>query len=246
MGTDSSSVLEQQLVLTESTLGRFTGWMFDEIRPWLGRVVWEAGCGSGTYTEHMRAAGCARILATDIDPRLLAIARRRFAGDDRVRIFSLDLGVEAEFRQLDGEPIDTIVCLNVLEHVADDRGALARMRRVLAPGGTMVLLVPAHPILYNGIDASLHHCRRYTSRDLRAKLVEAGFRVRRMYHFNALGLLGWFIHGTVLRKLDVREGAASFFDRLVPAARWVEQQLLRRRVGVSLIAICEPQRDAAR
>lgn len=233
------SVQEQQLLQTEG-LTRFSGWLFEQIQPFLAGTVWEAGCGIGTYTRQMVAAGCARILATDRDEELLKIARRRFQGIDRVRVFELDMGREEEFEKLRGERIGTIVCLNVLEHIEDDRMVLGRMRTVLSSTGRLVLLVPAHPALFNGIDEAVRHCRRYTSRELAAKLRAAGFRPIKLYYFNALAILGWFVYGHVLRWKRVPETPAAAFDRIVPILSWTERNLLSGRIGVSLIAVCEP------
>ena len=117
---------------------------------------------------------------------------------------------------------------------------LRNMRALLPTDGRLVLLVPAHPGLFNGIDESVHHFRRYTARDLRFKLNSAGFRLDRLWYFNALGILGWFLYGHIFRRKDVPETPAAFFNRLVPILRWSERVVLRRRVGISLIAICAP------
>lgn len=216
-------------------LTRFTGWLFEQVEPFLEGTVWEAGCGTQTYTEHMVAAGCRRILATDRDEALLEVARRRFEATDRVSVFNLDMSREEEFQKVRGEHVQTIVCLNVLEHIEDDGMFLRNMRGLLPPKGRLVLLVPAHPSLFSGIDASVHHRRRYTARELLAKLRTAGFRVVKLYYFNALGILGWFFYGHILRRRTVPETPAAPFDRLIPILRGTERAVLRGRLGVSLI-----------
>jgi SAM-dependent methyltransferase len=238
MPEPAGSVQKGQLLQTEQ-LGRFTRWMFEQVEPHLRGTVWESGCGTGTYTAHLLAAGVDRVLATDRDGEFLALTRARFAGQPRVSVFALDLGREAEFRKVEGQSVATIVCLNVLEHIPDDRMVLRRMRALLPAGGRLVLLVPAHPVLFNGIDESVHHCRRYTAKDLRPKLAAAGFTIRRLYYWNALGIAGWFLYGHVLRRRAVPEAPATLFDRLVPLQRWTERVVLRGRLGVSLIAVCE-------
>ncbi len=167
----SSAIQKQQLVQTEG-LTRFTRWLFEQIEPFLNGAVWEAGCGTGTYTQHMLSRGCGPIVATDLDEDVLTAARRRFDGDPRVAVFPLDLSKPDEYRKLTRHAIQTIVCLNVLEHLEDDRMVLRQMRQLLQPGGRLLLLVPAHPVLFNGIDESVHHYRRYTARELREKLEE--------------------------------------------------------------------------
>src|SRR5256885_649989 len=126
MAKTSGSTQEQQLLQTER-LTRFTGWLFEQIQPFLTGTVWEAGCGTGTYTQKMLAVGCERILATDHDEALLEIVRHRFKDSERVCVFDLDMSREDEFEKLRGQSIQTIVCLNVLEHIKDDLLVLRNM-----------------------------------------------------------------------------------------------------------------------
>src|SRR5262249_24146428 len=156
--------------------------------------------------------GCERILATDHDEDLLQVVRRRSEGIERVRVFDLDLSREEDIRKLRGQQIQTIVCLNVLEHIREDQMVLREMRALLPPGVRLLLLVPAHPRLFNGIDESVHHCRRYTMRDLRDKLRAAEFRIVLFYYFNVLGIIGWFLYGHILRRRMVPETPAALFD----------------------------------
>src|SRR6185436_9726599 len=91
-----------------------------------------------------------------------------------------------------GERCDTAVCLNVLEHIADDRGSLASIHRLLEPGGRLVLLVPAIPAIFGTLDDKLGHFRRYTPRHLRERYAEAGFQMRHIEYFNLAGIAGWW------------------------------------------------------
>src|SRR5262249_9454615 len=159
---------------------------------------------------------------------------RTFADSPNVEIRSLDLARLAE----DGIPkcsFDTVVCSNVLEHIEDDREALAAMREVLVPGGRVVLIVPALHALYGSIDRAIHHFRRYSRDDLTAKLEGAGLAVGHVSYFNLLGVPGWFLNARVLKRQSVPGVQARINDLLVP---WLR---LERRfgppVGMSLLAV---------
>src|SRR5262249_7702690 len=183
------SIQKQQLVQTERLM-RFTSWLFEQIRPFVAGTVWEAGCGIGTYTQLLLATGCEHVIATDHDGSLLAVAHETFRGVQRVDVFDLDLRRADDYRKVRGAR--TIVCLNVLEHLEDDAMVLREMYEVLVPGGTLLLLVPAHRWLFNGIDRSVEHYRRYTRTELATKLRAAGFRPVRLWYFNALAIVGWY------------------------------------------------------
>jgi len=126
----------------------YNKWLFDRLRPYLGLRVLDVGAGLGTFCE-LIAPWCDLVVALESDPIFAAALRDRFADSHRVRV------VEAEAEVVDPSslpgPFDSIVCLNVLEHIRDDTAALRRFHDLLAPGGRLLLLVPAHQVLYGRI-----------------------------------------------------------------------------------------------
>jgi SAM-dependent methyltransferase len=131
-----------------------------------------------------------------------------------------------------GHDFNTIVCFNVLEHIADDREALVAMRATLLPDGYLLLLVPAHPALYGGIDRTVAHVRRYSRRPLADLLRESGFAVEVMRHVNPIGAAGWLVAGRLLGRTQVPQGPLMLYDRLVPLLRQFD--LVDLHVGLSL------------
>lgn len=214
----------------------FNRWMFERVRPWIGDRVLEIGSGIGNLSQFLLDRP--RLVLTDMAPDYLERLRERFGGLPNVEVMRLYLPT------VDGpvaaERFDTIVCLNVLEHVADDHASLAAMRSLLAPGGRLVLLVPALPVIYGTLDEALGHVRRYTPRELRVKYAAAGLAVRHMEYFNLAGIPGWWFVGRLLRRRLLPEGSLRWFDALVPLFRL--ERLLPWRVGQSLIATGEAPR----
>jgi SAM-dependent methyltransferase len=130
---------------------------------------------------------------------------------------------------------DTVVCANVLEHVADDAASLRAMRAVLAPGGRVVLIVPALRALYGTIDVAIGHHRRYSRAEIDAKLRAAGLEVEHVSYFNLLGVAGWWLNARVLRRRSVPGLQARLNDRLVPLLRL--ERRLKPPIGMSLLAV---------
>ncbi len=161
--------------------------------------------------------------------------RERFASRPNVRITKLRLP-EAD-GGLAAERLDTVICLNVLEHVPADVASLAAMRVLLPAGGRLVLLVPSLPSLYGTLDEALGHVRRYTPAELRRKFLDAGFRLLHLEYFNLAGVPGWWLMGRVLKRRLIPAGSLSLYDALVPLFRL--ERFLPWRVGQSLIAIGE-------
>jgi len=142
-----------------------------------------------------------------------------------------------ELGTLAGQSFDTIICLNVLEHVDDDISALQAIRRMLAPSGRLILLVPALPVLYGTIDRALGHHRRYKRAGLASLLEATGFKLAHIEYFNLAGVPGWWFAGRVLRRQMIPAASLKLYDALVPLFRL--ERLIPWRVGQSLIAIGE-------
>jgi len=214
-------------------LKRYNRFLWDLMRPFVGRRVLEIGSGTGLMTKYL--AGRTRVTATDVDHDYVELLGRTFAAHPNVEVRHLDLGALAN----DGvarASFDTVLCSNVLEHIEDDCAALAAMRGVLEPGGRVVLIVPAVKALYGEIDRAIHHHRRYAESELRAKLVGAGLEVEHLSYFNMLGVPGWWLNAVVLRRKAVPGFQARLNDWLVPWLR-LERGLLGPPVGMSLLAV---------
>lgn len=205
----------------------YNDWLFARARPYLGRRVLDAGAGIGTFTALAAAAG-AEVTALEPDPGFVSNLHERFPN-----VTVVEAPAEAIPPGL-GE-FDSILCLNVLEHVRDDAAALRGFREALRPGGALLLLVPAHPRLYGGYDRAAGHERRYDARTLRTRLEAAGFDVETLRHVNPLGALGWLVRVRLRRGDDWPSGSFRAFDRLVPALRHLDRVPLP--FGLSLWAV---------
>lgn len=211
----------------------YNRWMFDRLRPWVGRRVLEIGSGIGNLSAFLLDRE--RLVLTDTALDYLERLRARFAGRPNVGVAHLYL--PDDHASLAEERFDTIICLNVLEHVEDDHRSLVVMRRLLEPRGRLVLLVPALSALYGTLDVALGHHRRYGRRDLTTKFAAAGLAMRHLEYFNLAGIPGWWLAGRVLRRRLIPSGSLKLYDALVPLFRL--ERFLPWRVGQSLIAIGE-------
>jgi SAM-dependent methyltransferase len=237
-------MVEERSTLTStlahlSTLDRYNGWMHEQIAPAIGQRVLEVGAGTGNMTQFLLSEGDGQasartVVATDPLPQYRQQLAARFAGVTSLTVGSFDLTLPAPALYVE-VPFETVVCLNVLEHVADDLFALSQMRRVLVPGGRLALLVPAHQSIYGAFDRAVGHYCRYGKRQLQARLEEAGFRVDRLHFFNMLAVLPWWINGRLLRRDYLPEGQTNLADRLVPLLRM--ERWIGPPFGISLIAL---------
>jgi SAM-dependent methyltransferase len=208
--------------------GRFNRWVFESIAPCLSGDILEVGCGTGTFTALMALAGH-RVTAVDINPSYVEKAKTRLAAQDRVTVLAGDATQMSWSTRF-----DTVVLLDVLEHIEDDVGFLRRLAACLAPGGRLVVKVPAGEWLYSPLDSAIGHFRRYSKKSLRRVFEDAGLARGDERHFNAAGVPGWWLNGRVLKRITPPQEQIRVFEAIVPLLRVVET--VARPFGLSIIA----------
>ncbi|MCK6553699.1 bifunctional glycosyltransferase/class I SAM-dependent methyltransferase [Candidatus Binatia bacterium] len=214
---------------------RYNEWVWSLCAEWVGDRVLEVGSGIGTITSFMRNRE--RVVATDSDPHHLEVLHRTLDRFPNIDVRATDWENPAEIAHLHDERFDTILCLNVLEHIERDEEALATFAGLLPAGGRLVLQVPAMRSLYGEIDRAVGHYRRYDREELVARLERAGFRVRQAFYFNLPGILAWWLNARVLRRKTVPGVQVRFANLLVPWLRLERHFELRR--GMGLVAVGE-------
>lgn len=214
----------------------YLAWQGKLVLPELGRRVVEIGCGIGNFIGLLLDRET--VIGVDREPAYLDSLRRRYGQHANLHTFALDAGGDDLSGLARFQP-DCCVALNVLEHIEDDRAALANMAAILPPTGVIVLIVPAFPALYGPVDRNLGHYRRYTRTSLARVAEAAGLRVRKARYFNSVGFFGWWFHAHVTR-LEVHPPThIQTFDRwIVPWLSRLEQHA-RPPFGQSLLAVLE-------
>ncbi len=198
---------------------RYNAWQYEAIAPYLGRRVLEVGSGIGNMSRHLVESGRERVVLTDTDEWYRGQLRARFGAREEVTVAPLTLPSEAAPREFAPHRLDTVVALNVVEHIRDDVGALRTMGRLVGRGGRVVVLVPALPALFGSLDRELQHQRRYTRRTLGVVAEAAGLRVETLRWFNLAGIVGWWWNAKVRRTPRIPIGQLRAFDVLVPLFR---------------------------
>ncbi len=170
-------------------LSVYNKWLHDRFEPWLGQRILEVGSGVGNQTRFFTDRE--RVVASDIEPHYVRELIAKFSNRPNVRVASFRFPLSpADAQELAAERVDTIVCLNVLEHIEDDAGTLRDFARVLPAGGHLALLVPAMPALFGSLDEALRHYRRYDRDALVALVKESGLEVEKARYLNRPGVAG--------------------------------------------------------
>ncbi len=204
-----------------SAASNFNRWMADTIRPFAGQRVLEIGAGMGNLTRclsHRRE----RYVATDVAAEHLARLRNRLRHRPKLEIAVLDLANAEHFEPFRNS-MDTVICLNVLEHLKDDLACLRNIHGALEPGGRAIVLVPEGQSLFGQVDVVLGHQRRYSREQLRDRMVEAGLSVEQMLDFNRISRPAWFLNSRLLRRSRLGRFQLKLFDKTVWLWRRVDR-----------------------
>lgn len=224
---------DANLDVAEDSAPNYLQWIADRCGPHLGRTVLEVGAGTGSITE--RYAPGRQVLAIDRSEWCVSEMQRRFDGIANVRIRQADL-----LELLDeGQRFDSVVMLNVLEHIEDDVAALQSLRVLLENEGRVVLYVPALNGLYGKWDRKVGHCRRYAPWRLREVLAAAGLLEVEMRYMNALSIAPWwaFSHSDVERSTA---GSMALWDKTgIRLGRRLES-IVRPPIGLNLFCVARP------
>jgi glycosyltransferase involved in cell wall biosynthesis/phospholipid N-methyltransferase len=230
-----------QILARLSRAPRFNAWMADTIRPFCGQRILEIGSGVGNLTQKLIPRR--EYVVSDINPLYLQTLAALRQDRPYLSASYCDVTDLATFPRAAGG-YDTVICLNVIEHVADDRAALANIHASLAPDGRAIVLVPQGQWNFGTLDEVLGHVQRYSKDRLRALAAAAGFEVERIVDFNRPGTLAWFLNGKLLRRRSFGLLQIKLLNLLTPLFRLVDRMV--PLPALSLIAVLRPAGSAAR
>jgi glycosyltransferase involved in cell wall biosynthesis len=200
---------------------RFTQWMADVIRPFIGERVLEIGAGTGNLTLHLIPRKL--YWASDINPHYLTYLQNLVPDHPYLRVGYTD-GERHDSYPSD-EKFDTVICLNVVEHLENDLGALRNICEALEDKGRAIVLVPCGPQLYGTLDKVLGHHRRYTKRQFTELAARAGFQLEALISFNRFGSPAWWLNGRLLRRKTFGLWQIKMLNVLTPLVRVIDSFL---------------------
>ncbi len=200
---------------------RFTKWMADVIRPYVGEKVLEIGAGTGNLTVQLTPRRL--YWASDINPLYLTYLENVGLNRPYMRVGYTD-GEKGESYPKE-QKFDTVICLNVVEHLADDLAALNNIRGVLEDGGRAIVLVPCGPWLFGTLDEVLGHQRRYTRKQLTELVEKAGFHLEKVLEFNRIGVIAWWLNACLLRRRTFGLWQIKILNVLTPLFRVLDNFL---------------------
>lgn len=204
--------------------------------------ILDAGCGTGLLAKELRAFG--EVTGVDIDPRAIFYSKKRGIKVKKASVNNLPF---------ESKTFDVVVSMDVLYHQkVDDKKALREFLRVLKPGGTLLVRVPALPLLFSSHDRHVYTRERYTKGELFKKLVQAGLEVQKITYINSALFIPAFLK-ILFEKLEKRTESISsikptpaFLNEIILRILLIENLLIKRfslPIGIGLFAVAKKQKN---
>lgn len=210
----------------------YNRWVFSFVKKHLGKKILEIGAGIGSFTKLLKEVG--DVTAVEINRKYISDLRKGYNRDVQIGFGDIDKNIYF-FR---GRKFDSLVCMNVLEHVYNDENALQNMYSLLKPRGKIILLIPAHRILFSNFDSALGHFRRYSKKEISEKLKKVGFNRISVRYLNWLGAIGWFFLLKITGWRKMPNNSVIFFNFFGRLIIWPEK-FIRLPFGLSVLAIAQ-------
>lgn len=217
-------------------------WILEIFKPYLGQHLVEVGAGIGSFSEFILKHHACQTLSL-VEPsremyRQLVAQAQRLNGTTSLKTFNSTFRDAAALIKLAQTP-DSIIYVNVLEHIAEDELELQTIHSTLSTNGRVFLFVPALPWLYGALDERVGHVRRYEKQELEEKLRRSRFKVIVSTYFDLPGIAPWWLKYCLLKSGTLPSGGVRFYDRfVVPAARRIES-FIPPPIGKNVIAVAE-------
>lgn len=230
MSDQSSKTLESM-----SQAVWYNRWTLGKFAKFLSGQILEIGCGIGNFTKFLERYG--EVKAIDVNNDYIKQATKLLNGKVQIGRGDIEKG-QYFFKDI---KFNTVVCINVLEHVKNDLQAIRNIYKLLKPGGTLILLVPAHAFLFSVIDQSIGHFRRYEKEELINILLQNGFEIKKISKLNLIGAIGWYISGKLFKKNEVNESKIAIFNLISPFFLLLEN-ISEPPIGTSILVIAQKGR----
>ncbi len=220
-----------------SRASAFNHWLYKKITRFASGQILEIGSGIGNISGFLLRDQPA-VSLSDLRPEYCQFLEKKFGGHPHLNgVYELDLSLpdfKDRYPEL-MEKFDTVIALNVIEHISNDTLAIRNAKSLLRDKGNLVILVPAGKWLYNSLDRELGHYKRYSKAGLRALLESAGLTVTDCRYFNAAAILGWWFSGKILREQVISPSQLNLFNQLVPIFR-IADWFVTPFIGISVIS----------
>lgn len=216
-------------------------WILDIFDPYLGKRIVEVGAGSGSCSELLLKRPLESLAVVEPSPDMYRLLKSRLAsvgGSTQLSTYNSIFRQVAKGIKSEQRP-DSIVYINVMEHIHEDEAELLTIHDTLVERGRIFIFVPALTWLYGSFDRQIQHVRRYTKSELEGKCQRAGFQIIKSHYFDFAGILPWWVKYRLFKSTTLEPGAVKYYDKLVVPLIRIAESLVTPPIGKNLVLIAE-------
>jgi SAM-dependent methyltransferase len=226
-----------ETLLTLTAAVNNNNWTRGKIAPFLGKAILEIGSGIGTFSKFIVGGG-RTVTLSDVDETYITSLKERYRDNPSVSVVRADAGKIDE--AVKGKKFDTVVAINIIEHLQNDDEAFERIKKILLPGGRLIFIVPAHKLLFSKFDKSIGHYRRYNRSELKRQLIEKGYTIEYIEFMNAISAIGWLFSFKLLKSIKMPTTQVGIADKLIPLISFFEK-CVKVPFGLSIFCVARKE-----
>jgi len=215
-----------------SAVHNWKSYWSSRIKSFIVGDVLEVGAGIGSNTSYLDQKLSGRWVCLEPDSNLIPLIHENLA---RVRHRKYEV-VCGTLKKVDAERFDTIIYIDVLEHIENDVVELETASKLLRAGGRLIVLSPAHKFLFTPFDAAIGHYRRYNTSTLRS-LTPLGLDLERIFYLDSVGMALSFANRLILKQSMPTKEQLRFWDQCVIPISRVTDRFLFGSLGKTIVAI---------
>jgi 16S rRNA A1518/A1519 N6-dimethyltransferase RsmA/KsgA/DIM1 with predicted DNA glycosylase/AP lyase activity len=209
-------------------------WIISIFKPYLGETIAEIGAGSGNFTSFLSKEKIKSIFAFEPSDNMYPLLSDKFKKDNRVTT------INTYFKEKYQEFLnffDSLLYVNVLEHIEEDKKQLSYAYKTIKQNGYILIFAPALSFLYSEFDRRIGHFRRYCKTGLINIVRENGFSIENIRYFDLAGIIPWYISFVLLKKVTTNKANISLYDKLVVPPMRLLETLIPAPTGKNLLLI---------
>jgi ubiquinone/menaquinone biosynthesis C-methylase UbiE len=210
-------------------------WTCGKLKPFLGKNILEIGSGIGTFSKFIIAQE-RTVTLSDLNDNYINDLKEKYKENPLVSVLQAD--AEKIDEAVNGKKFDTVIAVNIIEHLENDDEALKRIKKILLPGGRLVFIVPAHELLFSEFDKKIGHFRRYSRNELERRLIEKGYTIEFIEFMNAISVFGWFFSFKLLKRVTMPTLQVRIADALIPFIGFFEK-FIKVPFGLSIFCVAK-------
>jgi len=216
-------------------------WIYELFKPYLGNKIVEVGAGSGYFSKLLLESRPESLFLLEPSRPMYEILVEQVK---QLNMSAQILTFNATFREINNQiklirQPDSIIYINVLEHISEDEAELRAIHQTLDIGGRVFIFVPALRWLYGDFDRRVGHCRRYIKPELEDKCRRAGFKILRTQYFDLIGIIPWWLIYCVLKSTRTGGKAAGIYDKFIVPLEKKLELIAPPVIGKNLILVGE-------